>query len=97
MHRQGVLETINVSPIPDAGGRGEDGFGWALEAEVSLRWRVTSRFTLSVGAGVFWLGPVTRAHDALDFSQVASNDLGPRFRDDTLLVERAFVGLSLDL
>lgn len=97
MRRRGSLTTTSVSPVPDVGGRGPDDLGYGAEVELSLRWHATPRLTLALGWGALVLGPVTRAHDTLDFGNVSSNDLGPRFRDDVLVVQRLFTGITLDL
>ena len=58
---------------------------------------MTSRWSLVAGYGVLAVGPVARAFEALDFSNVATSDLGPVFTSDTLFLQRVFVGLSVDL
>jgi hypothetical protein len=97
MRRSGRLATVNVNPPPALAGAHDDDLGWGAEAEVSLRWQVGSCWSVSAGVGALWVGPVARAFEAYDFSNVASSDLGPLFSDDTLFLQRVFVGLALDL
>jgi hypothetical protein len=97
MRRSGDLATSNVNPPPALAGLHDDTFGYGAEAEVALRWHVTSRWSLTLGYGVLWVGPVARAFEAYDFSNVATSDLGPVFTDDTLVVHRVFAGIALTL
>jgi hypothetical protein len=97
MRRSARLATVNIQPPPSEPSGHRDDLGYGAEAEVALRWRATPRWSVSVGYGVLLLGPVSRGHEAYDFSDVATSDLGPRFSDDTLVVHRLFVGLGVDL
>lgn len=96
MHRDGVITSINQAP-PLVGTTDEtDDLGFGGELELALQWHANSCWTLSVGYGLLVLGNVTRAHEALDFNNVATLDIGPVFTDDTLLVHRFFVGAGID-
>jgi hypothetical protein len=98
MHREGEVATANV-PGGVASPTGEDdGFGYGGELEIALRWRPSGCWWVSVGYGLLVLGPVTRAHESMDFASVgaATPEIGPVFQDDTLLVHRVFLGVGFD-
>jgi hypothetical protein len=97
MRRSARLFTVNVQPPPLEPDDRRDDLGYGAEAEVAVAWRAFARGAVTVGYGVLLLGPVSRAHEAYDFSNVASNDLGPVFGEHTLVVQRVFVGLEVDL
>jgi hypothetical protein len=97
MRQSGRLSTVNVNPPPAVSSDHEDAFGFGAEAEVALRWRVDTRWSLTAGYGVLLVGPVARAFEAFDFSNVASSNLGPVLTEDTLVLQRVFVGVGLDL
>ena len=74
----------------------EDEVVFGADIDIGARWRITNRLTITAGYNLLFLDGVSRANDAMDFSQANSGAVQAQHETDQLLIHSVFVGLEVN-
>ena len=71
--------------------------GWGFEAGFDIKFRLNRCIALTAGYSFLFLDEVTRAHNAMDFSQGNTGAVQPRTRKDSVYAQAIMLGIQVDL
>ncbi len=72
-------------------------FGYGVEAEASILFRLTRRIGLTAAYTMLWLGNVSRAGETLDFSQAMTGSVQAGTNTESVLIHSVWAGVRVDI
>jgi hypothetical protein len=74
----------------------DDEFVFGVDFELGLKWRISTRLSITAGYNLFFLDEVQRAEDAMDFAHSTTGAVQARQSPDQLVVSSLFLGISIN-